>query len=200
MAANDIYQVKFHQTFGTGGRALLNVFYYRQMVGSGDASDFSAIFQFYMLPAIAACVSSQIKFTTIEIINLDNPADYDTQAASTTAGALASSDCLPAFVCWAFRLGRTTRAVRNGQKRFAGIQEADQADGAVTGTGINNNLNALATMLGTLLVTSNSSDSWAPRIFRPEGVNSKNEPVERADFPIGSVSFVGISTQNSRKN
>jgi len=199
MANGELFQVKVHQSWGsTVGKALLNVVYYRQLSGSLGSSQLADLFDFYVMPKMADAQGNMVYYNSIEVVNLDDPGDYTIGSVTPTQGTN-TGDCLPVFVAYSFILGRTTRAVRNGHKRLAGVDEGHQVNGVVTNQDMLNALNAFATMVGTTLVTANNSDQWQPRIYRAAGVNSKGQPVERADFPIGSVVYQRISTQNTRK-
>lgn len=198
MPSGDLYEVKLHQTWGAGGRPILNVFHYRQTVGDGDAEQLITALNFYLSGKIAMATSIQLKLVTWEVINLDDPGDYGFSTTNDNAGVI-QGDALPAYVCFAFRLARNTRAVRNGQKRFAGVAEDVQSNGIVTNGTQLTQLDNLALALAGSIDENAGDNVWYPRIYRAEGLNSKGQPVARADFPVSSVTYVGLSTQNSRK-
>lgn len=198
MAIGDLYEVKFRQTWGAAGKNLLNVFHYRQTFGDGGAEELATATNFYLSSKIAMCLSTQVKILWWEIINLDNPADYGIFDVSANEGVIVG-DALPPYVCFSFRLNRSTRAVRNGQKRFAGVAEDVQANGIVTNGTQLTVLGELAVALGGMIDEDAGANVWYPRIYRAAGLNSKGQPVARADFPVSSVSYTGLSTQNTRK-
>lgn len=199
MAADEVFQVKLHQTWGAAGKPLLNVFYYRQLDGSLGAAELLNLCDFYLTPKLAQVQNPIIKYTTWEVFNLDDLGDYAIDTVNTPAGTAGVSQALPSFVCYSFRFARTTRAVRNGQKRIAGVGEEYQSGGVVNDNGMLTALGELAAIMNTTLVDAGNGSHWSPRIFRHAGLNSKGQPVARADFPVGSVQYVRISTQNTRK-
>lgn len=199
MAAGDIYQCKLHQTWGVGGQELLNVFYYKHNTGSGNAIVIGNLCDFYLLNKFKVMQATTIQYTGFEIINLNNPEDYHTQPPSVAGGTDNSGEALPPFVAWAFRFNRTTRAVRNGQKRLAGVSEGSQSNGNPNGLDITTALTEAADIMQTTLIDAPVENSFSPVIYRWEYVDKHNVTHPSAAFAVGSVVFTRITTQNTRK-
>ncbi len=196
MPAGDLYLLQDFQDYAGGAVDIINAYAYRQTSGAGVALDLANAFEAQLLPDIVAAQSAVMRHHRADVINLDDPADFDSSAYAGSPVGSRGGDGLPAFVAYAFKYVRTTRAVRNGQKRIPGVAEPDQANGVVVG-GITTLLGALETALESTL-TDGSGNVWTPRIYR-RAEPSRTPPVVRADFPISNVLFSRISTQNSRK-
>jgi hypothetical protein len=152
---------------------------------------------------VQAIQSAQVQLLETRCENIIPSADNFSQghAPGTVVGAR-TGECLPPFVCYAFRKNRVSSAVRNGQIRIAGVSEGDQANGVVAG-GMTAALNAVATLFQTTISFGGGQTAlFQPRIFRagrPAGPGGVPPAVIQADFEIQSVVYTRISTQNTRK-
>lgn len=196
MPAGDVYLLQDFQSYAGGAVDKLNAYCYRQTSGSGVAIDLINAFDVGVIPALVGIQSAAVRHHNIDVINLDDPADFNSAAATGTTVGTRGGDGLPQFVAWAFRYVRTTRAVRNGQKRIMGVAEPDQANGAAVG-GVLALLAAAEIALESTLVDG-AGNVWTPRILR-RAAPTHVPPVIRADFSISNVLYESISTQNTRK-
>lgn len=208
MAINDLYRVTLIQTYDLDGPECRNVFYYKQITPGGvseGADALLAAFQTGLYPDIDAIQNVVINTREIRVENI--VAGFDNAVATFGVGTEVGQrggECLPPYAAWAFKLHRLSTAVRNGQKRFAGVSESDQVNGIATGT-IIPLLNACASSLDKILGGPvPDTATYQPRIFRAareeDTIPAKIIPaLLQADFDIADASFTGVSTQNSRK-
>lgn len=205
---NDIYRITLIQTYGVGGQELRNVFYYKQITPGGTSEGAEALmpaFQTQVFAAIDAIQNAIIFTVQIRVENVVPGTDNATLSfgPSSEPGERVG-ECLPPYACWAFRLNRSSTAVRNGQKRFAGVSEGDQGNGQAAGPFVPT-LNACAAALDDIIGGPPPAvATYQPRIFRA-GRPSRTIPAKtipamvQADFDIENAQFVSVSTQNTRK-
>lgn len=199
MSSGDVFLLTDAQIYvAADPNPILNVYAYRQVGGSGGAQQLVENFITGVLPSIVGVQSVAMGHSSVSAINLDNLTDFFEVSVDPEDGTgTQTGDCLPRYNCFAFIYRRTSRGVRNGWKRIAGVPESAQVNGVVTNSGFITALNALA---GQLLapIIGDDADVWNPRILR-RGSDAVSPPIVRADFSIAAVDFVGLSTQNSRK-
>jgi len=207
MAINDIYRVRLVQNYGSSGQQSINVFHYKQVfavAAPGNAPELLVDFRDFVEVKIRDCQTTLISTVQIAVENVVPGTDnaYESYAPNTRFGTHADQT-LPPFACYAFRLNRTSSAVRNGQKRFWGIPETHQVDGVVNTTGLGF-VSALADALEADQGAFGTLNTFRPIIYRVEReekvIPAKTIPaLAAADFPISNATYVTISTQNSRK-
>src|ERR1044072_2671169 len=113
MATGNRFQVIDKQTYL--GQECENVYFYRQITGvTVAAPNLSAAFIDTLLPKIVYVQNHQVTHTEIVVNNVDSLADYIENGLTADNVGLVGGDGLPPYACWAFRLNRATRAVRNG--------------------------------------------------------------------------------------
>jgi len=192
MASGDRYKLVDTQNWsGNVANPFLNVFYFLQTAGTGGALELVTEWITDVLPDIVAVQADNIAHTNIDCFNLDSPTDFSLNALSPVEPGTRTGDALPLFCAWAFRYNRASLLSRNGSKRFGGVVEGDQNEGQPVGA-IITLLNALAVRLGTAIIDG-SGNSWEPRIGRVA------PPAAFTSFPVANVSFVNVTTQNTRK-
>lgn len=207
MAANDIYRVTLVQVWDADSPVSFNVFYYKEIVEfteNNHSGGLAGQFEAFVDPLIRAIQADIVSTININVENIIPSADntYLAYTPGTRAGA-ETAGALPPYVNWAFRYNRNNSAVRNGAKRFWGVTEAAQEDGVAV-AGMTTAINALAARLGSTLGTAGASSLYQPRIFRA-GRPAKTIPAKtipamlQNDFDVATVSYVQISSQNSRK-
>lgn len=199
MSSGDVFLLTDAQIYvAADPNPILNVYAYRQTSGTGDSEALVTQFITDVLPDIVGVQSVAMGHSMISAVNLDDPTDFfETAVGSEIGTGTQAGDCLPRYNCFSFIYRRTTREVRNGWKRIAGVPESAQVNGVVTNAGFISALAMLAVTLGEPIV-GEGADVWNPRILRRE--NPDHTPaVLRADFAVSVVNFVGLSTQNSRK-
>lgn len=172
-----------------------NVFAYEDIPSDGNAVDLGESFQANVLPDILAVTSNGVIYNQIEVINLDDPADWSLTTFSSVG--LRAGDMLPGFAAWQYEYVRAVRIPNNGRKAFAGVAEGDQAGGSATGTIVP----LLATLATTLLAdVVGAGSTYITRIWRRAG-DYGDPPVAFPDtfYDVSAVVYRRISTQNSRK-
>lgn len=195
MPAGDVYQLTDIQLFNDSVECR-NVYYFRQEGGTAGSPVLSGAFVGTMLPGIVICQTVQVTHERIEVINLDNPADYYTQTLTAANVGTFGGSSLPPFVTYAVRLSRASRACRHGWKRYVGVSENGQAQGIVNDATLEGYLATMALYQTALL--GDAVDQWRQRIFRAAKPDA-TPPIERDDFPIASGNYIRIGTCNSRK-
>lgn len=207
MALDDIYRVVHTQRYSPTGPLSINVYYYEQTL-PGDpegAETLANLFDFYIVDGMKAFQNVTVGNVSLEVANIVPSADYHILVYDpvTNIGSRIGH-CLPPYVCWAFRLNRTTTASRNGQKRYMGVSEGDQVNGVPEGS-MATIFDTFEAVLGAPLPSgAPNTTAYTPRIFRagkPEvTIPAKTIPaVAQAIFPMGDAQFVSISSQNTRK-
>jgi len=208
MALNDIYRITMSTAYDAAASVILqNKWYYKETTtipGNDDAAELHAQFKVVVLPLIQNVIANQAHIMALSTQNIVPSADnvFETFGTTDFVGQRAGEE-MPPFVTWAFRYDRVSSAVRNGQKRIGPISESDQSAGVAIGT-ITSNLNSLASQMGAVLGTIGITSLYTPRIFRV-GAPSRIIPEKiiaakiQADFDVGDVGYVRISTQGSRK-
>lgn len=180
------------------GQQVLNVYYYRVTVALGIADPYLNLLNDYwednVLEHVIQIQSDNLSHVSREWRNLTNGADLFVDG-SVIPGALAESDAsdTPSYVSAGFLLHRESLVTRNGYKRFAGITEAQITGNTYVGnmTHIANVETALAADLNVGIISS----AEPVIVKRPISV-----PVTSYLYAsIGSASFRGLGTQNTRK-
>lgn len=193
MATGDLYQLIDVQS--QSGQQVLNVYYYKQ-VSEGTATNqvlaLASAFESTLMGPIRDVQSIVVIHDHYQIINTDNTAEFGN--VSTGEDGNIGGDVLPPFVAYSFRWNRVDRAVRNGQKRIAGVPENFQNGGVATAAA-EILLDVLATLMG-----NNITDPTTEAIFRPQIVHRSVPGVPiYTPYNVGSVEYTRISSQNTRK-
>lgn len=180
------------------GQQVLNVFYYRvtSITGLSDGylNDLNDRWEEGILEKIRQIQATQLQHTSREWKNLTNGVDLLVDG-TVIDGAASHSDANlePSFVSAGFILRRESLATRNGYKRFAGLSETD-----ITGnewTGDMTAIHDIETALAADLVEGLATLAEPVIVRRPI-----TPPVSSYTYSsIGSASFRGIGTQNTRK-
>jgi len=128
VALNTIYQLTHEQAFGA--EKIANVYYFNRFAGTGNSLALALLFETEGLPVIQAMQSVDIDTTGINVLNLGDLADFAFVPEASTGAR--TGDSLPIFNGVGFTFKPTTRAVRPGSKRIAGLSESDTTRGRVT--------------------------------------------------------------------
>jgi len=112
-----------------------------------------------------------------------------------------AGDALPPYCSYGIRLNRSSRATRNGQKRIAGVTEAQTLGGTLTAAAVTAVTNAFIPLVrAPINVEDNSGDDtgviFDPIIF---GEFLPLPPFRRFSFVDGITVSPNVSTQNTRK-
>lgn len=199
MATGDRYQINLIQRWGDAtGQILENVFAYEQTNGTGGAFELIDAFSENIVTAINVIQHNIVVNSLCTVVNLDDPADFE-QEVLDGSGAVSDGDVLPPYASWTYRYLRSTRAVRDGRKAFAGIAEGWQVAGNAN-AGVLSTLNSLSLILENTLTEAVSGSTWEPRIWRRPGTYSSGVVSAPGLFyAIDGVQYSAISTQSSRK-
>lgn len=180
---------------GIQANPIQNVFYYESPAGGTSATALAGAFDTTVLPKIADIQSTHLNYYAIDVLDLDDLNNFAYLVPTTQHGAWGVGvDPLPMFMAWSFKYHRATYASRHGWKRFAGLEEG-MIDGNVPETSMIPFFNVLSATLGAHLPAF--PFGWDPKIARrpPPGGDLSDTIL----FPVGSVSYYSITTQNTRK-
>jgi hypothetical protein len=200
MVFGDILQLTAFTSFA--GQIGMNVFHYQVLVTQVETAYqyVTAAWASDKWAMIAAHLSSQVVLTSLEVRNLTNGVDIYS-AAFNVAGSV-SGDALPPFVAYAFRLNRTNALTRHGQKRFWGVPESLQANGAPIASELPYLQQIGEDLGGNLVEESQGNHNFelatviVGRVLNAEG---QYELALNRLNPVLSSQFVRISSQNTRK-
>lgn len=133
MALNDLYEVTLKARLFE--QDVYNVFHYSQTAdvpkkGASHAADLAEQFEEGFLPVLRSQTSTQLHYQEIAVRNLFQPAEKASRLLAVS-GQVASSEAMPGFNAFGVRLQGSNAAVRDGQKRFAGVPEGAQAAGVI---------------------------------------------------------------------
>jgi len=200
MAIGDVYEVRLRGEYVS--QVILNVFHY-QSAGTADIAEPELTIA-AALGAILVAQLVNIQVETFQWIDayvkhlVDGGAEATFPFAGGEPGVIAAEG-LPPHDAWAFRYNRSLTTTRHGQKRFAGVPETWQNNG-VTVSGFLTTLDDVGDNLERDI--TDADGFGAGEILRPV-IYSKFLNGELRETPItnpvSSVSFVRISTQNTRK-
>lgn len=196
LGIGDLIQCIDFQTYL--GQQILNVYYFRATPPLGATepllSEMNDQFETVVLDKVRAIQVGGLQHTSREWKNLSNGVDLfvdGTVLAGTGAGGAPEYE--PSFVSAGFILRRESLVTRNGYKRFAGMNSDNITGNTWVGsmTPITAIEEALASDLSYGLATI-AEPIIVKRPFVP--------PVDTYLYAsIGSASFRGIGTQNTRK-
>jgi hypothetical protein len=176
------------------------VFFYLINIGSGSPTleDVLEGFRTVVLPSIQAIQSDEVEYGTAEADNLTNGVDFGTDPLYAGLTGNIVGEALPPYAAWAFTLERASKLTRNGAKRFAGVAETSQEDGAATAA-FNPLLATAESAIGTSFAYSNAQGAFSafPLIV---GVDANGQrDLSRVQIPTGATGNKFVSTQNTRK-
>lgn len=198
MVINDIFELKlFSKLFNV---QVLNVFHYRliNVLGAPETSIVASTLWTHISTELRALTTTDIIYERIEYANLNNLNEFGAYPLNNVTGTQVA-EAFPPYLVAAFRYFRSTRAVRSGFKRFAGIAEGAMVDGVPTA--------AFLTL--TYALSAKLEDEMTSLVVNP-GISA--EPVilskvangqprpEPLPFTVSYVEFTNFGTQNTRKH
>lgn len=208
MATGDYYQINSRQTFTT--TTLENVYFYESLDAGTSSDELAQLFIDDVLPSVRAVQSSEIVHVLVKVENLFNPSDF-TQAVINFPGTFgAAVDALPPHDAISFTLRPSTKIVRPGGKRYAGLTEQSQDNGVIADAALVILLEALRFALIEILkdLATGLDDHYRPIIVKRilEGVEpdityrlpENQGEAQHADV-IQSDYSLFVRTQNSRR-
>jgi len=193
MAVGNNYEIK--TKFSYLGVPCLNRYYYRQIsvTETPDLDDIKNAWLLSVWPKIQAVTVAENVLAEIELLNLDNPVEFETYVIGGAQGDLLGSP-MPSYVTWTFKLNRSTRDFRPGRKAFQGVQESS-TDGNDPVASVIPDLADLGDAIAANLVTPVAGATLRPKLLRVAAGS-----VVIADANVTSAIFSGLSTQSSRKS
>lgn len=198
MAIGDIWEFTLRGTYLS--QEVLNVFHYRETTAIGNdvaPEDMAAWLWDNLHDDLTGLLSTSLTFNAIDVFQVTGGTGIGTFVITDGQGQ-AGLDPMPSSVAFGFRYNRASSSSRHGYKRFAGVGEGEVNGNTLVGT-YTAQVNALASALEMDLFDSTSTlDGRLEPIILSRVVNGQVRPVPIA-FPISSIVFAGISTQNTRK-
>lgn len=193
-----------HKMFANfAGQQVLNVTHYRVLALSAGVTTLSGFAQplgVDFSDAFTPYQSSALTYIRSELLEV-NGVDIDTFAYAPGVTGLVSGDYLPVYNAYGIRLNRTNRLTRNGQKRIAGVPEANSANGALPSaiqTALATEADAL--FAGDRVIVDPVDEDRS--MFLRAIIWGGNDPA----YPLGRFQFISgvtvnnlITTQNTRK-
>lgn len=176
-----------------------NTFWYKTSI-STTALNLAEHWEGSILGSLRGVLSSDVTFNDLYVFNLVDEEDFSTYDLAGVQG-MKGADSLPVFCGWYFRYIRTSRAIHDGRKTFAGIAETDVIDGNATAL-VEADLDATATVLQTPIDLGFSAIATPCIAQTEEYTNPENGKTYRRPITligITDVQYVRVSTQNSRK-
>lgn len=172
MAVNDIYMITDQQRLY--GQQVLNVYFYTQSVAFSPtaptiAENLASAFLGQVIPDILAVQTGDLVHTGIVVRNLFNASDqFELPISLPGTDAGAASDTISGFEAIGFELAGSNAAVRNGQKRIAGLAGSAVTDGVITSAGHITLLNTLCAALEDPILdpTTMTVDTWFPCVVK----------------------------------
>lgn len=152
MGLFDVYQVVDKSLLQ--GQECINVYYFQQdsAVDDPNAEDMANAYIGQILPIVVTIQEADVLHTEVIVTNLFNPSDTFAAAISEPGVAVYGTELLPIFSATGFRLVGDNGAVRNGAKRYCGMDEGVQDDGVITNGGFITQLEAVADQLAETLL------------------------------------------------
>lgn len=153
MALFDIYLITDKQLMEN--QVVINTYTYQvtSAVGAPDSATLADAFIGELQPAILAIQESDsVLHTELRVQNLFNPSDLTVVVQSEAGTGAFGTQPLPTFNAAAFRLQQDNGAVKNGAKRYAGLDEAVQDRGVISSGGYAAVLDDLADALKSVMV------------------------------------------------
>lgn len=174
--------------------AQINVFGYRSNLAViNEEPTLGANWLAKVMPDLINVLHARTVFTRLEVYNVTNGTGYADIPITTGNTGVVTGDGTNQFLAWGFRYNRVTAGKRHGSKRFGIIAESSVSDGQPTG--------GMLTLLNTLAATLSDPvqvgliDTWFPEILERKPPHT----FPWTSHPISAVSFVRVTTQNSRK-
>lgn len=195
-----IIEVRDRQVFL--GQEILNVYWYRlDSTSSMDLTAFEVTFENTVIGAVVAFQSDQLEHVDVTVINHSDPTKFGTFAANVP-GERTPTDLSAPFIACGVRFNRSSRELRNGQKRYGGFD-----DGTYTNGFFDSSVLALvaAAMPDVLSTLTESIRNYVPVVVRnkPTTTDLTIDPEDPSTWKY--VTFTGatiknaVTTQNSRK-
>lgn len=201
--SGDILQITWGSHFTNLSNRGLNVFQYELV--TDDPINLAVAGQYLfdawytqMVGALQPITSSEVVWDGADILNLTSPDEiWSGNPTDASAGAVSGDSC-PPFVSWGFLLRRTTRATRNGYKRFWGVPESMNLNGEPTGAAALLLIDVLD-FLGNAIILAPNPPFFDGCALEPVIVRKDGTGALLASQPVTGAEFRAIGSQNTRK-
>lgn len=192
MAVGDIYKVLINGSTPT--QAIKNRFYYSHEVGSAGNDNAEGLYLALLadlLPAIGDALQQTYFMDSVHVINLIAPIDQHLGTPGIAGQQVGQG--MATHVTLSVTLNPANPVLRAGGKRFSPIRE-DDFNGQIVDTTYNSTkLTPLLQALADPQVFS--GNTWVPNI----GSVISETPLTGVFTPVQSASYLGVTSQNSRK-
>jgi hypothetical protein len=184
------------------GQSYLSVGYFlvsREILGGADLDAVTAIFAQDLCSVEKVLQSAQVTYIRVEADSPQTP-DISTYAYDPGVVGNISGDCLPASSAVSVLLRRASKITRNGYKRFSGVPEAQQSNGALVPTyrtGFDDYANEFWGAPRVFAPDGFATITLTPIIYREEDLPNNQFEKRNAILQAEVAPFLG--TQNTRK-
>jgi hypothetical protein len=174
------------------GQNVFNVYWYLMTsLANANASALSATFKTTVQEPLVLIQNNTLIHQSNLVTNWTDPAVFG-EFATVFGGARVSTDVCASWIACGMRLNRASRDMRNGQKRYSGLNEAD-----LTGNTLSAPFLALATTFAPALLQSLviGAQTWTPVIIRhnPTLADPAIDPLVTATWRYALLSGISIS-------
>ena len=187
------------------GQICKNVYFFQSSptLGSGfDASDLVDAFLSDLLPTILFPQPNDLIHTNVTARSLFDESNRDDRAVSEP-GERSAAEALPVYEAFGLRLTQDNGAIKNGGKRYAGVQEGDQNDGVITNATTLGWLDDLADALAQVLTVGISNIFFPVVVGRILDGDDYRLPADLGESVVGNiidaVLNILLTSQVSRK-
>lgn len=171
MAVGDVYELICEQLYGTS--TVLNVFFYEQISIVLPAEGFTIggllaeQWDEQVGSVIRTIQNQDVTHVEVRARNLFDATDAGVYPVSET-GLVGTSNGMGPFVAMAFSLKGANPAVKNGAKRFVGVDESGQTDGIMVQPEMIAGAEDVAEALAANVTAGDviPTDTWAPTIVQ----------------------------------
>jgi len=169
-----------------------NVFFYGSNEVGANSTGLRSAFATNVIGHILDLLSEDYNHDRLEIAGVRGIFDFSNESLDAPGEVADSAE--PRFVAYSFRYNRASGLERHGFKRFAGVPDGAWIDGSLD-PDVRSDLDSLASFLTGHI--SDSGITYQPLI--PRFFENKVELDPPLYYSFSTASFVGVSTQNTRK-
>jgi hypothetical protein len=193
MALADIYVLDHIQSFNN--EPIHNIYTF-EAISEGSALDLINAFEEDILPSVQLMQCDDLRTEALKAYSLGNLADLNEKTIGT-GGGNTSADMLPVFNAVNFSLKPTSRAVRPGSKRIAGVPETVQVNGTITEGGYLTFMENLRVAYGNEVSTDDVNFYRLVIVKRVLYDVPDTDPVRQAyRFPVSDEELVFAALRN----
>jgi len=188
VATGNLYELTAYGRIGN--QDCISVFHYLQVSGAGDADRLNLAFVGDVIPYFQDVQTAGFEWLSLTAKDKADPTDFDILPI-LLPGHSSGDSSLPTHVTWSWTYISNRLDARSGGKRISGIGEAMISSGVATGA-------YLTRVIGLESVLESPISDGAD-VFRPVIYGKRLGSVGFFSNPLSGVSYLGITSQNSRK-